>query len=348
MTKTEWNQLLEILDGKQYNPLPIAFIIDSPWLPGWFGISIMDYYASDSQWLQANFNVIETFPKLMFLPGFWSEFGMCTEPSAFGAKMVWEKNNLPYADKTIYSVEQIDDIKKPNVEKDGLLPFMIKRLLLHQDAIKNKGHAIKFAVSRGPLNIASFLMGTTEFLIAMKTDAQRTHKLLSLISDFTIDWLKHQIKSLPTIEGVFLLDDIVGFLGKNDFKEFVFPYMKSIYDQFDVPVKFFHNDAQGKVCAPYLNEAGVNLFNFSHNHSLGEMRALVGEKVTLLGNVSPRDVLARGNSDDIKEAISSSLDSINNKRRLIMSCGGGMPPDVSTENITSFINGVKYYTKFLS
>ncbi|MBC8182176.1 uroporphyrinogen decarboxylase [candidate division KSB1 bacterium] len=341
MTKTEWNQLLEILDGKQCSPLPMAFIIDSPWLPGWHGISIMDYYASDSHWLEANFNAIEAFPGLMFLPGFWSEFGMCTEPSAYGSKMVWDENNLPHADKTIHSIEQIDDVKKPNVEKDGLLPFMIKRLLLHQETIQKKGHAIKFAIARGPLNIASFLMGTTEFLIALKTDAEKMHKFLSLISDFTIDWIKYQIKSLPSIEGVLLLDDIVGFLGDGDFKEFVFPYLKSIYDRFDVPVKFFHNDAEGKVCAPYLSELGVNLFNFSHNHTLGEMRALVGEKVTLLGNIPPRDVLARGTGDDIKEALVSSLDSIDSKSRLILSCGGGMPPDVSTENLNSFIQAVK-------
>ena len=345
MTKTEWNQLLEILDGKQQSQLPMAFVIDSPWLPGWYGISIIDYYASEELWLKANFKAIETFPDLMFLPGFWSEFGMCTEPSAFGSKMTWDENNLPHADKTIFSVEQIDDIKKPNVEKDGLLPFMIKRLLLQQTAIQNKGHEIKFAVARGPLNIASFLMGTTEFLIAMKTDTERVHKLLSLISEITIDWLKHQKTTLPTIEGVFLLDDIVGFLGENDFKEFVFPYLKSIYDQFDVPVKFFHNDAEGKVCAPYLSELGINLFNFSHNHSLGEVRDLVGEKVTLLGNIPPRDVLARGTADDIEKAIISSLDSIDNKSRLIVSCGGGMPPDVSTENINSFIQVVKNYTK---
>ena len=303
MTKREWIQLLEILDGKQQTQLPMAFIIDSPWLPGWYGISFTDYYASEELWLKANFKAIETFPDLMFLPGFWSEFGMCTEPSAFGSKMVWDENNLPHADKTISSVEQIEDIKKPNVEKDGLLPFMIKRLLFHQAAIQNKGHAIKFAVARGPLNIASFLMGTTEFLIALKTDTEKIHKFLSLISDFTIDWIKYQIKSLPSIEGVLLLDDIVGFLGDDDFKEFVFPYLKSIYAQFNVPVKFFHNDAEGKVCAPYLNELGVNLFNFSHNHTLGEMRALVGENVTLLGNIPPRDVLAQGNAGDIKEAL---------------------------------------------
>ena len=59
MTKKEWEILLEILDGKQFNPLPTGFIIDSPWLPGWYGVSALDYYSNDSLWLKANFNAID-------------------------------------------------------------------------------------------------------------------------------------------------------------------------------------------------------------------------------------------------------------------------------------------------
>jgi len=233
MTKKEWNTLLEIIDGKQFDPLPIGFIIDSPWLPGWDGISVMDYYSSDNLWLKTNFNVIDSFPDIMFLPGFWSEFGMCTEPSAFGSKMVWSETELPHADKVIHSIEMIDELSKPNVEKDGLLPFIIKRLLHHQALINERGHSIKFAISRGPLNIASFLMGATEFMLALLMEPEKIHKLLTTISDFISDWLKHQIKMFPSIEGIFLLDDIVGFLGDEDNQKFVLPYLKNIYDQFD-------------------------------------------------------------------------------------------------------------------
>ncbi len=341
MTNKEWNTLLEILDGKQFNPLPIGFIIDSPWLPGWDGISVMEYYSSDNLWLKANFNAIDSFPEIMFLPGFWSEFGMCTEPSAFGSKMVWNETELPHAEKVIHSTEMIDELSKPNAEKDGLLPFVIKRLLHHQSRINERGHLIKFAISRGPLNIASFLMGTSEFLLALVMEPEKIHKLLTTISDFISDWLKHQITTFPSIEGIFLLDDIVGFLGDDDNQKFVVPYLKNIYDQFDVPVKFFHNDAAGKICAPYLEEIGINLFNFSFTHSIREMRELCGENVTLLGNIPPRDVLANGTAEDIANSVVSSLDGVTDIKRIIMSCGGGMPPDVSTENINAFIALVK-------
>ena len=341
MTKKEWETLLEILDGKQFNPLPTGFIIDSPWLPGWYGVSALDYYSNDSLWLKANFNAVDTFPQIMFLPGFWSEFGMCTEPSAFGSKMVWDETELPHADKVILSTEMIDELSKPNVEKDGLLPFVIKRLQHHQTSINERGHSIKFAVSRGPLNIATFLMGTTEFMLALMMDPVRIHKFLTTISDFISDWLMYQIKVFPSIEGIFLLDDIVGFLGDDDIKKFVVPYFKSIYDQFDVPVKFFHNDAEGKFCAPYLEEIGINLFNYSFTHSIKEMRELCGEKITLLGNIPPRDVLANGTAEDVKSAVVSTLDGVTDRKRIILSCGGGMPPKVSTENINAFVKAVQ-------
>ena len=61
-----------------------------------------------------------------------------------------------------------------------------------------------------------------------------------------------------------------------------------------------------------------------------------GGKVTLLGNIPPRDVLAGGTADDVRAAVRKSLDSIDDTTRVILSCGGGMPPGVSTENIRAF------------
>src|SRR5210317_87014 len=98
MTDKQWNDLLRIVAGELLDPLPVGFIIDSPWLPGWAGMSVLDYYASERRWFDANLKVIQDFPTIMFLPGFWSEWGMCTEPSAFGAKCVWEEHELPFAE----------------------------------------------------------------------------------------------------------------------------------------------------------------------------------------------------------------------------------------------------------
>src|SRR5512137_207626 len=157
MTEKQWNELLAVVKGDPQTRPPIAFIIDSPWLPNWFGSDILDYFTCEELWFQANRKAIETFPEVTFLPGFWSEFGMCTEPSAFGAKCVFPRNEFPFADKVIQDVAQIDDLPEPDPSKDGLLPFMLNRLKHMQPRIQEMGHQIRFSVSRGPLNIASFL-----------------------------------------------------------------------------------------------------------------------------------------------------------------------------------------------
>ena len=337
MTDQQWEKLLGVLSGEVLEPMPVGFIIDSPWLPAWAGISTLDYFSSEQMWFEANLKAVKQFPDVMFLPGFWAEFGMCTEPSAFGAKCSWQQNELPFAGKIIADIQSAASIGKPNPAADGLLPFVLNRLKRCQAQIEAEGHSIRFAVSRGPLNIASFLLGTTEFLMGIRTDPDQTHKLLGTVTDFIIDWLGLQIRTFASIDGVFILDDIVGFLGEQDFTQTAMPYLKRIFDSFATSVKFFHNDAAGLVCAPYLARIGVNLFNFSFQHTLAQMKQLTNNAVTLLGNIPTRDVLASGTPQDVQNSVRAAMESVHDRSRIILSCGGGMPPDVPTQNIEAFL-----------
>jgi uroporphyrinogen decarboxylase len=340
MTDQQWDILLKTIKGEVISPLPVGFIIDCPWLPNWYGINILDYFSNDELWLKANLKAINDFPDVMFLPGFWSEFGMCTEPSAFGARCTFPTNEFPYAHKVIHSVDDIESLDVPNPRTDGLLPFMLNRLKLAQPKIEAAGHKIRFAVSRGPLNIASYLMGSTELLTTMMMEPEKVHLLLRKITDFLKDWLGLQIETIPTIDGILMLDDIIGFMGEAEFCEFGLPYFKELYSA-NVAVKFLHNDAPCKVSAPYLPEMGINLFNMGFDVTLNDLKQLTNNKVTMLGNIPPRDVLAAGTPEQVFNTTVELIKSLENKSNVIMSCGGGMPPGVTTENMNAFINAVK-------
>lgn len=341
MKERHWEDLLRVIDGELLTDKPVGFIIDSPWLPGWYNTKILDYFNDPETWFNSNVRAMNEFPDVMFLPGFWSEYGMCTEPSAFGTKLVWPENEFPHPVKLPCNAEAISSLVKPDVRTDGLLPFIVNRLARYEERIKKNDCRIRFAVSRGPLNIASFLFGTTDFMLALAITPEEVHKALSVITDFVVDWLTLQFEKFRDIQGIFILDDIVGFLGKPDFESFVLPYLKRIYRAFNARVNFFHNDASGLICAGYLREIGINLFNFSYNHSIGEIRALAGDSVTLLGNIPPRDVLALGTPSDVEESVRAMISPVTDQRKIIWSCGGGMPPDVSTENLRAFIRTVK-------
>jgi uroporphyrinogen decarboxylase len=345
MHNSSWDDLIKMVEGKKLSYQPAGFIIDSPWIPGWYGISPVDFYSSDELWLKSNLKAVSTFPEAWFLPGFWSEYGMCTEPSAFGSRMIFPEKDLPHAEKIMTGIEGADLLPQPNVKTDGLLPFMITRLRNNEKAIKDADHQIRFAVARGPMNIATFLMGTTEFMMALALNPEGSHKLLKKISDFICDWLCWQKESFPSIDGVLILDDIMGFIGEVEFEEYAIPYFKKIFECTGVKVRFLHNDADGLITAKNLTRMSINMFNFSYNHTMGEIRNLAGPQVILAGNVPPRDVLAAGTPDQVDAAVKKAFGEITNHERIIWSAGGGMPPDVKNINIQTFINSVKKYSK---
>jgi uroporphyrinogen-III decarboxylase len=340
MTDHQWEILLNTIHGKKAHPLPVGFVIDSPWLPNWCGVRILDYFTSDEVWLQSNLTALSTFPDAIFLPGFWSEYGMCTEPSAFGVRCTFPADEFPHAHKLLHSADEIETLPLPDPRTDGLLPFVINRLKRMQPSIVKSGHAIRFAVARGPLNIASYLMGSTEFLTTMMVQPERAEALLRKITDFLKNWLHVQMETFPTIDGIFLLDDIIGFVGKEEFQTFGLPYFKELFDV-NVSVKFLHNDAPCKISAPFLPEMGVNLFNMGFDVSLNELKTLTEGKVTLLGNIPPRDVLAAGSPSAVSAATVQLIDGLQVTSRVVLSCGGGMPPGVPSANIEAFVNTVR-------
>jgi len=340
MTDPQWRDLLRVLNGELLDPLPVGLIIDSPWLAGWGGMSVMDYFTDDERWMQVNLRAVREFPDTWFLPGFWVEYAMCTEPSAFGAKCIWPENEFPFAAKLLADYDEVRRVKKPNCRTDGLCPFVIKRLQRFSRAIEDAGHAIRFAVARGPMNIATYLLGHTETFVGVKTNPDEVHALLRVITEFTVDWIRHQAAMFPSIQGVLILDDLIGFLGDRDFQQFAVPYLAEIYAAIDVPVKALHNDCHGLVTAKYLRQLGVNLFNFSFEHSMEAMRAACGDTVTLLGNIPPRDVLGRGTPEDVQRAVRASLEPLADRRRVIVSCGGGTPPGVTSANVAALRSAV--------
>lgn len=343
MNEKQWEHLCSIINGETRDLIP-GFIVDSPWLPNWAGMSILDYFSSEEHWFQAHLKAAKTFPEAIFLPGFWSEFGMCTEPSAFGAKCTFPENEFPHAHKMMQDISDVDRLMAPKVDRDGLLPLMIKRLQHYRGKMEKEGYGIRFSVSRGPLNIATYLMGTTEFLTAMMMEPVKTHQLIRIITDFLQDWHDYQKSCFPEIDGILMLDDIIGFMSRDQFEEFGLPYFKELYDR-PLSIRFLHNDAPSKESAPLLTDMGVNFFNMGIDVSLEEIAQQTNNQVCLLGNLPPRDVLAAETPEQVFLKTKELIKTVKPEMKVVLSCGGGMPPDVSTENIRAFILAINNRTQ---
>jgi uroporphyrinogen-III decarboxylase len=90
-----------------------------------------------------------------------------------------------------------------------------------------------------------------------------------------------------------------------------------------------------------LPDIGINLYNPGIHMSVKDLRSVSGNRMTILGNVPPRDVLAAGTPEQVAASVKAQLADMGSTENVMMSCGGGMPPSVSTENIKAFIEACK-------
>ena len=98
-----------------------------------------------------------------------------------------------------------------------------------------------------------------------------------------------------TVESIFILDDIVGFINEEHYMEFAHPYLKRICDAFPKDwVKVYHNDAEVDACLDHLPDAGFNVLNWGKQKHITEVKRRVGDRMCLMGNVNPLEIAVRG------------------------------------------------------
>jgi len=91
MTDPQWETLLKTIHGEAQAPAARRFHHRLPVAAELARYPDSGLFSNDALWLEANLRALRTFPDVLFLPGFWSEYGMCTEPSAFGARCTFSR-----------------------------------------------------------------------------------------------------------------------------------------------------------------------------------------------------------------------------------------------------------------
>lgn len=346
MKREQWEIFKRAARLEKLDKVPMALIIDSPWIPGYLGLRHMDYYLDPELWFQANLKIHQEFPEIIFVPSWWMEYGMAAEPSALGAKIKFWQDNTPSEYHTLYHLEDIDELPEYEVEADAFMGMTLHRIRTQRQRILDTGETLPLVTSRGPMCTAGFVRGTTNLMIDLVEKPELTHRLLDLCTRLIIDWLKAQHKAMgDTVEGIFVLDDIVGFVNEEHYKEFCHPYLKRICDAFPQDwVKIYHNDAEVQACLDHLPDAGFNVLNWGKQTDISEVKDRVGDRMCLMGNVNPLEVGVRGTPDEVRDTTLEVLEKSGGEG-IILSVGGGTSPGMPRENITAMLNALEEFNR---
>ncbi len=340
MDTKQWELIRRCAAGEDVGRVPVALIVDSPWIPGYLGISTLDYLMVPEVWLEANLEVVRRFPGVIFLPGFWVEMGMLAEPSAFGCRLSFYHDRTPVAHVLGEDIGTYAGLGVPDPRVDGLMPVILNQYRRMEPRVRDAGHGIRVVAARGPLTVATHLMGVSAFLLAMKLQPKETHALLRVTATLVRTWLEAQAEVLPEVGGVMVLDDIAGFISPKDYLEFAHPYLAEVYGAFPGALKIFHNDTNNPVSYGHVGELGVQIFNFTHLQSIAEVRRRVGPGVCLMGNVPPLEVLVQGDAERVRESGRRCVREHGGAAGLLLSAGGGVSPGTPGENIEALLAAV--------
>lgn len=341
---TSWKRFKQASRLETPDRVPVALIVDSPWLPGYAGIDTRDYFLFPDKWLEINKGLLDRFPGAVWIPGFWVEYGMAAEPSAFGAKLHFYSDSPPSVEPVATDLSFWADVEPADPRDDGLMPLILRLYEVAEARLQADGLGIKMVCARGPMTVASWLMGVTPLMMGVIEQPEEVSRVLEAMTTSIIRWLRAQLEVLSRPEGMMLLDDVVGMVSTRHYEALIHPHLRRIFQAFEGLIRVYHNDTPCAHLLESLVEAEFDVFNFSHEIDIAEAKAKMGHRVALMGNVPPLDVGVRGTPTEVRASALDCLEKAAPGGGMILSFGGGVSPGTPPENVDALLEAAREWS----
>jgi uroporphyrinogen-III decarboxylase len=257
-----------------------------------------DYYTSAASAFRYQMDKIERhyeyFPNDDYIPFLHPWYGTGVLASAFGVKIICNEKADPAVDiSTMQNPEEIDSLMLPVPGESGAMKIVTKII----DYFKSHTDLpIGFTDCQGPLSTAFQIAGYDKLCYWMCLYPDRVHKLMALVTNAIIDWVKFQkertgqplrgasyplsIKVPEGYGGVWMSDDDSVIMDGDLYNEFVRPYNEQILMAFGGGcIHYCGNSTQN--IENYCNTKGltaINNFNLDNIESAAKIRRALREK----------------------------------------------------------------------
>ena len=246
----------------------------------------------------------------------------------------------PWIPTPIRSEKELNEVIVPDAEV--ALSYVIEAVKMTKQALNDQVPLIGFAGS--PWTLLCYAVqgqGSKNFDKAKAfcfSQPELAHRLLQMITDTTIDYLKAKVAA--GVDAVQLFDSWGGLLSPEDYNIFSWPYIQQIVTALkdDIPVIVF-----GKGCWFALHDmakSGASALGVDWTCSARNARYLSGGQITLQGNFDPSRLLSP--IPTIKSEVKKMIDGFG-KDRYIVNLGHGILPNIPVDHAQAFVDAVKEY-----
>lgn len=263
--------------------------------------------------------------------------------SAMGSEITYPEENPAEGQTLLESKSDINALREPDPSKDGRWPKMLKAAELVVE--NNQSNACVIGnIDQSPFSLAAELRGIKSFMKDLKQDPKFATDLLEICSKTVMTYGKAMAK-----KGVDVLntgDSIAQTIGPDHYREFALPYEKKVFRELKevtgLPITL-HICGDTTKLLDHVPESGADGFEVDHAVDLGKAFEKIGDKMCVIGNVDPIEVLLNKSPEEIKTRVKSILNKYGEKDGFVLASGCGIAPENPTENIEAMINATNNY-----
>lgn len=271
-----------------------------------------------------------------------------TIPDAMGLELVLEEGVGPVFNKPIRSAADIDSLGIPDPEQE--LGYVMNAIRVIRHALDDRVPLIGFTGS--PWTLASYMVegsGSKDFRRikgSMFESPESAHKLLQIVTDSVIQYLKAQVAS--GAQSLMVFDTWGGMLSTENYKRFSLSYMSQIVSAIksdplcsSVPIVLFTKG--GGQWLELMADTGCDGLGLDWTVDIADAKARVGDKVILQGNMDP--VVMNTGPEQVSEQAMEVLQGYGNHgpndKGHIFNLGHGIQPFAHPENMQRLVQTVQ-------
>ena len=262
-------------------------------------------------------------------------------PQAMGMEVQLVESKGPLLPDPIRNSADLERIVVPDVE--DRLSYVFDAIRLTKSYLDGRVPLIGFAGA--PWTLLCYMVqgqGSKTFDGAKTfcyTQPRAAHRLLQMITDTTIAYLKGQIRA--GADAVQIFDSWGGLLSPDDFEQLSLQYIRQIVTAIkdDAPVIIFAKGAWHSLAE--MAATGARGLGIDWCIRPEVARAMAGDRITLQGNFDPAKLLAP--IPVIQKEVKVMLDAFKGHPH-IANLGHGILPDVPVDHAKAFVEAVKHYS----
>lgn len=203
----------------------------------------------------------------------------------------------------------------------------------------------------GPFTIASGVIAPEKLLRAMRKKPEKVHELLR----FTTECLKSMIDSVADFSflSFFIYDPVASgsLLSPKQYAEFVQPYTKAFIDHMrkDKADRWvgMHICGDTTHSLQLIADTGIDAFSLDQKVDLAVVKAAIGDRVTLMGNVDPISIFLQGDAaamdNAVRECYAQAFDS---PKGFIIRSGCAVPYEAPVAAVEAYMAAARKYGRY--